>query len=114
VTTPSAQQARPDATAFAVYALSRGKGVPPAAREALKKVGEIVEADRRRGVRVETTRTRIGLEGETRLCIDYEKEADARRALEKIEKVVKDVDLVNVVSGACPASEKGPAKGEKP
>lgn len=102
----------PDPTAFSVYALSRGKGVPPQAREALRKVEEVAEADRRRGVKVESRRTRIGIEGETRLCLDYAREDDARRALDRVEKIVKGVDLVNLVRGACGEPEKMPDKKE--
>ena len=104
----------PAVTSFAVFALSRGKGVPEAAREALRKVGERVEADQRRGVRVATRRTRIGLEGETKLCVEYEKAADAARALEEAEKVVKDVDLVNLVPGPCSGKAKPDEKEERP
>ena len=91
----------PDVTSFAVFALSRGKGVPPEALDVLRKVAEIADADERRGVQVETRRTRIGLEGETRLCVEYQSAAEARRGLEKVEKLVKDVDLVNLVPGPC-------------
>lgn len=95
-------------TSFAVFALSRGKGVPPAAREVIRKVTEIVDAEKRRGVRVEVRRTRIGLEGETKLCVEYEQAADAVAAHGQVEKLAKDVDLVNLVAGPC--SEPGPEK----
>ncbi len=101
-----------DGTAFAVFALSRGKGVPEAARDALREVGEVAEADTRRGVRVQTRRTRIGLEGETKLCVEYESAADARRAFEQAERIVKDVDLVNLVPGPC--TGKADEKEKKP
>lgn len=107
VARPDTAQAKADPTAFSVYVLSRGRGVPARSLEALRKVADVVEADRRRGVRVETRRIRIGLEGETRFCVDYVAEPDARRALKKIEKLVRGVDLVNLVPGACPAPEKG-------
>lgn len=104
----------PDVTSFAVFALSRGKGVPPEARDVLRKVAEIADADERRGVRVETGRTRIGLEGETRLCVEYHSAAEARRGLEKVEKIVKDVDLVNLVPGPCGEPAKARGKEKKP
>jgi hypothetical protein len=103
-----------DVTSFAVFALSRGKGVPEAAREALRKVAELAEADKHRGIRVETRRTRIGLEGETKLCVEYEAAADAGRALEQAEKIVKDVELVNLVPGPCSGKARPDEKGEKP
>jgi len=101
-----------DMTSFAVFALSRGKGVPEAARGALSKVEQVTEADTRRGVRVQTRRTRIGLEGETKLCVEYGSAADARRAFEQVEKIVKDVELVNLVPGPC--SGKADEKEKKP
>jgi hypothetical protein len=104
----------PDVTSFAVFALSRGKGVPPEARDALRKVAEMAEADERRGVRVVARRTRIGLEGETRLCVEYQSAADARRGLEQVEKIVKDVDLVNLVPGPCAEPAKAREKEKKP
>jgi hypothetical protein len=104
----------PEVTSFAVFALSRGKGVPAEAREVLRKVAELADADKRRGVGVETRRTRIGLEGETRLCVEYQSAAEARRGLERVEKLVKDVDLVNLVRGPCAEAEKAREKEEKP
>jgi hypothetical protein len=104
----------PDVTSFAVFALSRGKGVPPEARDVLHKVAEMAEADERRGVRVVTRRTRIGLEGETRLCVEYQSAADARRGLEQVGKIVKDVDLVNLVPGPCAEPAKAREKEKKP
>jgi hypothetical protein len=110
------QEARPpfEGTAFAVLALSRGKGVPEAAREALRKVEEVVEGDRRRGVQVESRRSRIGLEGETKLCVEYASASDARRAHDQVEKIVKGVDLVNLVPGPCSAKAKPDEKEAKP
>ena len=104
----------PEVTSFAVFALSRGKGVPPEAREVLRKAAEIADADKRRGVRVDTRRTRIGLEGETRLCVEYQSAADARRGLDQVEKLVKDVDLVNLVPGPCSEPAKAQEKEKKP
>lgn len=106
----AAQEKAPceDVTSFAVFALSRGKGVPAEARDVLRKVTELVEADKRRGVGVESRRTRVGLEGETKLCVEYRERADARRALEQVEKLVKDVDLVNLVPGRCDEKEAKP------
>ncbi len=104
----------PDVTSFAVFALSRGKGVPPEARDVLRKVAAVAEADERRGVRVKIRRTRIGLEGETRLCVEYQSAADARRGLDQVEKIVEDVDLVNLVPGPCAQPAKAGEKEKKP
>jgi len=95
---------------FAVYALSRAKGVPPEAREALRKVRELVEGDRRRGLGVKVETSRIGIEGETRVCAEYEDPKDAGRAFARARAVVKGVDLVNLVVEPC---DKPAAPGER-
>jgi hypothetical protein len=102
------------AQSFSVYALSRGSGVPPAAREAQQKVQALVESDRSRGVDVNVQATRIGLEGERKLCVTYADAQEAARALEQVRAMVQGVDLVNVVVEPCgPPSSASPLK-EKP
>jgi hypothetical protein len=87
-----------------VYTLSRAKGVPEAAREALGKVRDLVEADRKRGVAVKMETTRLGLEGETRLCAEYEDAAAAAKALERARSLARGVELMNVVVEPCARS----------
>lgn len=102
------------AQSFSVYALSRGSGVPPAAREAQQKVQELVDSDRSRGVDVNVRATRIGLEGERKLCVTYADAQEAARALESVRAMVQGVDLVNVVVEPCvPPPSASPTK-EKP
>ena len=85
----------------AVYALSRGKGVPPATREAFGKARELLEqlAREKRAVRVETSR--IGLEGETRVCAEFEDARTARETIERLRGLARDVELLNVVEEPC-------------
>lgn len=90
---------------FAVYTLSRGKGVPPEAREALRKVREMLEDDRSRGLGVRVQSTRIGIEGETRLCAEYQDAKTAVQAIERARAIVKGVDLTNLVIEPCEKSE---------
>ena len=99
---------------FAVYTLSRGKGVPPEAREAQQKVEKLVEADRERGVSVSVETTRIGIEGERRLCVTYENSRDGVRALDRIRAIVKGVDLVNLVEEPCKLPPSKSPKKEEP
>jgi hypothetical protein len=91
---------------FAVYALSRGTGVPPEARAALRQIVELAEEDQRRGVKVTITTTRIGIEGETRACIAYEDPKEGSRAYERARVIVKDVDLVNLKVEPCGTNEE--------
>ena len=90
---------------FSVYALSRGSGVPAAARDAQQKVRELIEADRVRGVDVDVRSIRLGLEGELKLCVTYVDAQEAARTLERVRALVRGVDLVNVVVEPC-----GPAR----
>jgi hypothetical protein len=92
---------RAPVTSFAVYALSRGKGVPPEAREAQQRVVALAEESRKRGVKVTVTTTRIGIEGETRVCFAYEDPKDGARDYERARDLVKDVDLVNLKVESC-------------
>ena len=89
------------AQSFSVYALSRGSGVPPAAREVQQKVQELVESDRSRGVEVTVRATRLGLEGERKLCVTYVDAQEAARALERVRALAQGVELVNVVVEPC-------------
>ena len=98
----------PTMRSFAVYALSRGKGVPREARDALARVREVLEADRGRGVRVSVETTRIGLEGETRVCATYADPQDASQAYQRAQALVKGVDLVNLVAEPCESGGQGP------
>lgn len=88
-------------TAFQLTILSRGAGVPAAAREAAQQVQGLVDLDRARGVRVTAEVTRIGIEGERRVCVTYESPAEGARMLERVRELVKGIDLVNLVEGPC-------------
>ena len=86
---------------FAVYTLSRGSGVPSAARAALETAERILESDRKQGVKVVIHKSRIGLEGETKLCAEYADPHAGARTFARVEKVVRGVELVNLVIEGC-------------
>ena len=86
---------------FAIYALSRGKGVPAPARQALLEVREAISALRAKGIVVQTTEVRIGLEGETRLCATFSDHASAVDAWRAIRPIVDGVELINLEAEAC-------------
>jgi hypothetical protein len=75
--------------------------VPPKALEALRRVVQLAEEDQRRGVKVTVSTTRIGLEGETRVCFDYEDPQEGGRACQRARAVVANVDLVNLAVEPC-------------
>jgi hypothetical protein len=86
---------------FALYALSRGKGVPEPTRDAFNKARNMLVNARARGEVVSLAETRIGLEGETKLCVQA-KDASASRKLQgRVRQIGQDVDLFNVVEEAC-------------
>jgi hypothetical protein len=99
--TADAPKPQPSVESFAVYALSRGKGVPPEARDALRRVVQLAEEDQRRGVKVTVATTRIGIEGETRVCFTYEDPKEGARACDRARAVVENVDLVNLAVERC-------------
>jgi hypothetical protein len=92
---------------FALYILSRGQGVPDEAREAMGRVRAILDEEKSRGVAVTVQSTRIGLEGETKLCAEFEDEAAGGSAFRRASEVVKGVDLVNLVVEPCGGRKEG-------
>jgi hypothetical protein len=86
---------------FAVYALSRGKGVPEPTRGALRKAHTLLEGAKQRGEVIRLKETRIGLEGETRLCVEAKDVAAARALLLELRAMAEKVELFNVVVEPC-------------
>ena len=98
----SATRAAEKSTAeFAVYALSRGKGVPEPTRGALRKAHTLLEGAKQRGEVIRLKETRIGLEGETRLCVEAKDVAAARTLLLELRAMAEKVELFNVVVEPC-------------
>jgi hypothetical protein len=90
-----------EAQGFAMYALSRGKGVPEGAKAALAKAEAMLQGLRDQGADIALARERIGLEGETRLCATFGDRGLARETLERIRRLASGVDLVNLVEQPC-------------
>ena len=86
---------------FAVYALSRGKGVPDPTRGALRKARTLIEGAKQRGEVIRLKETRIGLEGETRLCAEAKDVATARALLRELRAIAENIELFNVVVEPC-------------
>jgi len=101
VSAMSADVCKESECSFAIYTLSRGKGVPDAARTLLQDSINLVEALRLKGHNIKITQQRLGLEGETRLCVKF---SDAKlwvSTLKKIRTLAQGVELVNVVEEPC-------------
>ena len=87
---------------FSVYALSKGKGVPERTRQVFQHTRALLEDAQRQGKVVQLKQTRIGLEGETRLCAEFSSATVAQELFEKIRKLSEGIELLNVVMEPCP------------
>ncbi len=86
---------------FALYTLSRGRGVPDAARQAMQCTRDMLEEAKQQGHVLRIVQTRIGLEGETRLCAEFTTPEAARNAWGRARHFVEGVELVNLVIEPC-------------
>jgi hypothetical protein len=101
---PAAASSEPQS--FALYALSRGKGVPESASAVLAGAEEVIADLQARGAQITVTKERIGLEGETRLCASFADESVAEEALERVRRLVSGVDLINLTEEPCGAKPR--------
>jgi hypothetical protein len=85
----------------AVYALSRGRGVPEATRAAWQAVRTLLEDAHRRGLVTRLEQTRIGLEGEVRLCAEFSDPERAQELLRRAREIGGGVELLNIVEEPC-------------
>jgi len=97
---PESRAATP--SSFSVYALSRGKGVPDEARQVLDHSRRLLKRAQERGEVKQIVDRRIGLEGETRLCVEFSDEQAANKLFSQIQHLSNGVDLVNVTKETCP------------
>jgi hypothetical protein len=88
-------------TSFAVYALSQGRGVPEPTRNAWQTIWTMLEDARREGKVARLQQTRIGLEGEVRLCAEFSEAERAREQLARVRAIGRGVPLLNIVEEAC-------------
>lgn len=85
---------------LAIYALSRGQGVPEATRRAFGEIKAKLQTLRDGSTVIELEERRIGIEGETRLCAVF---ADPQAARDEYERLARyrSVDLLNIVLESC-------------
>jgi hypothetical protein len=97
-----------DPPTLAVSALSRGKGVPAPTKAALAEIRVVLGQAQADGRVVAMASKRIGLEGETRTCVEF-RDADAAAAMTaRVRALAHGVDLLNVVEEPCRSEEKQP------
>ncbi|MFZ1745029.1 MAG: hypothetical protein WBO24_02835 [Nitrospirales bacterium] len=92
----------PAPQSIAVYALSRGKGVPEQAIEVLAHSRTLLKSAQERGEVRRMVEQRIGIEGETRLCAEFSDVESAHSIIEQIQQLGEGVDLINVKLEPCP------------
>jgi hypothetical protein len=98
---PHPSGASGDHMSFSLYVLSRGSGVPESASQALQRFRDLLKTYENEGVSVRTSETRIGLEGERRICAEFEEKDAADEAWRRAETIVAGVDLVNLKAEPC-------------
>jgi len=96
------------APTLAVYTLSRGKGVPDETRATLTRIRELLDAARKDQRVTAVQSSRIGIEGEARLCVEFRDAAAAAELGNQVRALARDVELLNVVDENCRTGEKQP------
>lgn len=89
-----------------ITALSRGKGVPAETRDAFKQIRALLERQQAASAVAAVRYQRIGIEGESRLCVEFRNASDAQAALAEIRKIAAGADLLNVVEAPCPSNKE--------
>jgi len=92
---------RAGTASFAVYALSRGRGVPEATLRAWQAIRTLLEDARREGALAQLQQTRLGLEGEVRLCAEFHDPQRGQQLLRRARDIGAGVELLNVVEEPC-------------
>ena len=100
-TAPAVATRSAPATDIAVYALSRGQGVPREARQALRVARDLFARWGAEGRVLDLIDTPVGLEGDTRLCARFASPVDAASALKQLDELGRDVDLFEVRPERC-------------
>lgn len=85
-----------------IEVLSRGRGVPRRAWEALKEVEQRITGWRQQGILLSSEKIRIGLEGETRLCLEFAEASQAQQIWRQLKERYEEVDLMRMRRGRCP------------
>jgi hypothetical protein len=76
--------------------------VPEKTQQVFQEIRALLEDAQQQGKIVRLQQTRIGLEGETRLCVEGGSSAVAQELFEKSRELSKGVELLNVVMETCP------------
>jgi hypothetical protein len=86
---------------FAFYALSRGKGLSEEGQKVLEDFRELLRGMKAEGQVVEVSDSRIGLEGETRICATFASSDVAEKVWMQMQRLSAGVDLVQLKAEKC-------------
>jgi hypothetical protein len=108
---PKPQERSVGLASVAVYALSRGKGVPESAARVFSQAEALFRElqSSQQVVRIYPVE-RLGIEGERRICAEFASEQAANSAQAQLLKIADGVELLNVVIEPC---SKNPSQGER-
>jgi hypothetical protein len=90
-----------DLQSFAVYALSRGSGLSETGRRAIAEFREVLRAMKADGRVVQVSDTRIGIEGETRICAKFATAELAGQQWMEMTRYVGEANLVQLKAEEC-------------
>lgn len=96
----------PEPTSVTITTLSKGRGVPAPTRDAYKQIRGLLEEQQNQAAVTNIETQRVGIEGEMRMCAEFRDRDQAEYTLEQIRKISADVELLNVVEGPCPPTQR--------
>ena len=88
-------------SSFSLYVLSRGKGIPDEAKQVLDRSRQLFKRAQEQGDVKQIIDRRIGLEGETQICVELSDEHAANKLFSEIQHLSEGVALVNVKKESC-------------
>jgi hypothetical protein len=86
---------------FALYALSRGRGLSESGQRAIADFRELLRNMRAEGYVIEVSDTRIGIEGETRICAQFASPELAGKVWMQMQRSLVAADLVQLKPERC-------------
>jgi len=90
---------------FTVLVLSRGSGVPKSTGDGFAKIMALLQETRQAGTNIRIATDKIGLEGETRLCVDFTDQDLGGRLLTQVNELTQGLELINVINEPCGAKQ---------
>jgi hypothetical protein len=86
---------------FALYALSRGRGLSEGGQRAIVDFRELLRTIKAEGHAVEVSDQRIGIEGETKICASFASPELAGKAWMQMQRSLGGADLVQLKPEKC-------------